>query len=60
VTKKLKARRSLDEILASASDVLFPAGARTDIRSEFGETVLDRAIRSGGELAKLLRRFVGA
>jgi ankyrin repeat protein len=41
-------------------DALLNAKARTDIRSEFDETASERALKKGGEIAKLLRRVGGA
>ena len=39
---------------------LLNAGARTDMRSEFDETAFERALKKGGEIAKLLRRMGSA
>jgi uncharacterized protein len=41
-------------------EALLKAGARTDIRSEFNETAAERAVKRGGEIAKLLVRAKGA
>jgi len=38
-------------------EALLNAGAKTDIRSEFNETASERAMKKGGEIAKLLRRL---
>lgn len=44
-----------DEMIVEA---LLEAGANLNIRSEFGETALEKAMKSGGNIGKLVKKYI--